>query len=79
MEMDLEPSRRSAAFASSFVEDCVLEISALEHVSEDVRHHDGTYLRLSPGALLCSETRKDQFLLLPGKCRNPPALRPLLS
>ncbi len=41
MEMDLEPSRRSAAFASSFVEDCVLEISALEHVGEDVRHQDG--------------------------------------
>jgi len=41
MEMDLEPSRKSAAFASSFVEDCVLEIGTLELVGEDVRHYDG--------------------------------------
>jgi hypothetical protein len=41
MEMDLEPSRRPAAFVSSFVEECVLEISAREHVGEDVHHHDG--------------------------------------
>ena len=41
MEMDLEPSRKSAPFASSFVEECVLEISAREHVGEDVHRHDG--------------------------------------
>jgi hypothetical protein len=41
MEMDLESSRRSAAFASSFVEEGALEISVREHVGEDVRHHDG--------------------------------------